>query len=241
MFKITPQTLGSLEQASAVQWDKQAAATLINRYPEHFQALGASQSDVTALCRIVRERVAPFEIISRRDVLKLSILAVSLGAYFFDDQRFEHNIVGILRDKTVEPEERLEVASESALEWLAYLWGGAGLGDFGKRLATVLSEPEEDFNEKVIVWKMLTFAMPGQMRLLTEDANIRFFADSFSFAQKQGLNGPVLKTAYTACATAHGIRWFDDPQYSHLRSAFETVPSQAELRRALGLFYGKFA
>ena len=88
---------------------------------------------------------------------------------------------------------------------------------------------------------MLAFVMPGQMRLLTEDANIRFFADCFTFARDQDIYGPVLKIAYAACATAHGIRWFDDPQYARFRSVFEAASSQAELRRALGLFYGKFA
>ena len=116
MFKISPQTLGSLEQASAFQWDKRAAATLTHRYSEHFQAIGASREDMTTLCRIVRERAAMVDIISSRDVLKLCILAVSLGAYFIDDPRFESSITRILQDKAAVPEARVEAASESALE-----------------------------------------------------------------------------------------------------------------------------
>lgn len=127
------------------------------------------------------------------------------------------------------------------MEWVAYAWSQSTLADHGKRIEAALSRSEDTFSEKESLSLILKAIMPGQWRLLNEDANVRFFADCFAVAKTKGLTAPVTRTAYTACAFAHGLHWFNDPQFQNLRTLFERADGQNGLRRALGDFYEGFA
>jgi len=224
-----------------MQWDRQTASHLLASYPSHFEALGTTLQDLADLCYYVRERAAEFGILSRRDVRKLAISAVSLGAGFFDDPRFEFDIGSALADDALAAGEKTARIESATLEWIAYAWSGSTLAEHGKRIEIALSHPEEDYSNKETLLPILKPVMPGQWRLLNEGANVRFYAECFTVAKAREINAPVMCTAYTACALAHGLHWLDDPQFRALRAVFENADGQDVLRRALSDFYQRFA
>ena len=241
MFRFPSTTLDALREPTAIQWDQQTATHLLATYPRHFEALGATAADLSALCCSVRERAAGFGMTTRRDVRKIAIAAVSLGVGFFDDPRFDSEIGRALADDALAPDEKTARIEEATLEWVAYAWNGSTLADLGERIEAALSRPEDVYSDRESLLEILKAVLPGQGRLLNEDANIRFYADCFAAAEAHGLTDPVTRTAYTACALAHGLHWFDDPQYRTLRAVFEKADGQTALRRALGNFYAEFA
>lgn len=241
MFAISDSTLNALKEPTGKRWDNEASQYLFSQYPNYFKALRASDEDVRQLVQSVRNKVRQFGITERREVLKLVVVAVSLGTFFFDDPRFNHQICESLDDTTRGSEERVEAVVTSSIEWIAYVWNETGLAEFGERLTTALTLSANDLNDREAVLKVLKFTLLGQWRVMDEEANIDFFANCFAYASEQGLSENVARTAYTACSMAHGMQWWIDPQFRYLRSLFEKNEFSADLIRRLAIFYQGFA
>ena len=78
VLKFSKEQFQGLEDRAAKQWDAETAVELYRLYEPYFDKLEASVDHITVFCRTVRDYAAAYQIVERRDVFKLVVVAFAL-------------------------------------------------------------------------------------------------------------------------------------------------------------------
>lgn len=240
-FTISEGMFRTLAQGAAEDWDRQTAEKLLEMYPAHMGALGATVADLSGLCRTVRGHALSYQITERRDVFKLAVIGLSLGAHFCHDPRFQEGIARSLARLSLPSGRRLTLLSTFAEAWLRSLWRGRTLSDFGARLVATLRHCTVMPDSPSALTAALRPLLPDERGILRVEQSETFLAACADHTLAYGLPDPELRLAYCASALAHGYSWFDDPLMRGLRSEFEAARSADDLHARMAGFYARFS
>lgn len=240
VVKFSKSQMESFAEQAVAQWDTDTAAQLQNLYPRHMGALGVAQEDLEAFCRAVRGYATHYRVTASRDVFKMVVIAVSLGAHFPHDPRFEKGIHDTIARAAMPQERRLALFGAFAARWLGAAWDGRGVGVIGLQLAEIVQQQRgADITIDGIRYALNNLVLQSPT-IATQSRRQEFFDACLSHADSYNLFDPQERLAYVGGALIHGIYWFDDPLMRELRGVFDRHSSRGDFCAELTAFYKRF-
>lgn len=239
VLRLSTKQIEALEVRAANQWDRLTAHELEDLYERYFRCLGANIEHIAHFCRIVRDYASSYQIYERRDVFKMVVVALALGAHFPHDPRYRDMVSRSLGDVSVPSGRRLSLFGRE-VEALLYKRRLVGnLAWFGARLVGLLKSGGAAVSDADIA-----VALQGIPHAKFEiyDASLPAFVGAcLSQCDAYGVRVPERRVAYCACAVAHGVYWFDDPLLHRLRDCVLTGSLMDDDAADLRAFYEAFA
>ncbi|WP_159980166.1 hypothetical protein [Roseobacter cerasinus] len=233
-MKFSQQQFIALEAQAAAGWDRETAKELQALYSHYMAALGVALDDITAFVRTVRDYAQAYHITSKREVFKLAVIGVSLGAHFPHDPRFEHGVASSLGRTGIPQNRRLVLLSDFVETWLGATWTGEGLDVVGARLVARI--------DSSLPLEAALRGLVAQSPSLAPRARRKAFLDAcLVHADGYGLRTPERRLAYVGAALIHGIYWFDDPLMGGLRRIVAETETPDLMRDQMAEFYAGFA
>lgn len=239
-MKISKAQFAAFEREAASQWDAEVADRLFELYPDYMHALGVVRSEIESFCRVVRDYAAAYQISSERDVFKLIIIAVSLGAHFPHDPRFEQGIQGSLARVNIPKNRRLILLAEFVETWLGATWDGNSIGLTGLRLVEIVRHGQQSGISRDGIRHALSGLVLQSPTIATPERREAFMETCLRHADGYVLRESQRRLAYVGAALLHGIYWFDDPLLGRLRKAIESAVSADDLCNKMSNFYQGF-
>lgn len=239
-LKLSSDQLLAFESESALQWDAEAASIIKELYPDYIASLHVDPCQVQKFCRTVRDHALAYQITGKREVLKFIIIAISQGAYFIHDPRFQGTITEILSQSDLPQSRRIAMLADYSSFWLSSTWDGSGIGTRGLRLVEIIANE----HRAEISTTSLTLTLDGLVlqnpSIATPEVRQAFIDGCVSQADGYGLRTTQQRLAYVGGALLHGAYWFDDPLLINLRQALESSTNSAELCKRMTTFYEGF-
>jgi hypothetical protein len=240
-MKLAKGQIASFEELAVTRWEHGTAAQILDLYPARLNALGVTLDDVVAFCRCQRTYADSFEFTGNKETFKFIVIAVMLGAYFCHDPRFEQGVTYALANRAVPQDRRITLLGDFTEAWLGATWTGEGLGLAGRRLVKIVTDHGQKCISRDAIRAVLADFVVQSPSIATPQRREAFLDASLSRAEVWGLHDPHLRCAYVGAALLHGIYWFDDPLFIHLRTAFVQATSPDNLCLRLAAFYARFA
>ena len=242
VLRFTGEMFRTMEQRAAAAWDRETGAELLELYPDHMRALGASLDEAEAFCRLVRDYATAYHVSEKREVFRLVVVSVALGAHFAHDPRFEGGIAHSLARLAVPQDRRLVLLGDFVEAWLGATWGGEGFDVVGARLVEVIRRGGNRAGASREGVRAALDGLVSQSPTIATPARRAAFLDAvLAQADGYGLSDPPRRLAYAGGALLHGVYWFDDPLMGWGRAAVEGAASADDLCDRLGAFYEGFA
>jgi len=237
MLKLSQSTLGLLEQDATQRFDNQCAKRLAALYPEHFSALCVGMPELVCLVAHVRKSVDPFGITGQRDVTRLCIAAVSLGADFVSDPRFSYGIASSLRVDDLPSSARVVRFLDFVDWWLVMVWAESEMSDMANRFDAILQHPDLATADVENMRHVVNLVLPEQWTVLNEEKLEAFLDTCIEECRRLDWMQTRRVNLYCACASLHGALWPSDPQCAELKEIFESGLTEERLTA----FYRRFA
>lgn len=237
VLKFSKEQLGNLEDRVADQWDSETAAELYYLYEPYFDKLEVKVDRVTVFCRTVREYAAAYQITERRDVFKLVVVALALGAHFCHDPRYRPMLEKTVLRHTVPSGRRLHLLCTDVDPLLHARKKAGGLAAFGKYLDRALRTQTVDTRDDEIPFLL------EQLHRASEGSDVdlvTFVRFCLPHCNGYGLHSFKQRFVYCACALVHGVYWLDDPIMCVLREYLLRTSSSSQLTENLAAFYQRF-
>lgn len=239
-MKISKAQFAAFEKEAASRWDAEAADRLLQLYPDYMRALGVVRDEVQSFCRVVRDYAVAYQVSTERDVFKLIVIAISLGAHFPHDPRFEQGIQNSLARVSIPQVRRLTLLADFVETWLGATWDGRGTGPNGFRLAEIVRHGQQSGASHDGIRHALNGLVLQSPAIATPERREAFMEACLHHADGYRLREPQKRLAYVGGALLHGIYWFDDPLMRSLRKTIESEVSADDLCDRMVVFYQGF-
>lgn len=241
VLKFSKAQFEAFEREAATEWDAETVRILQEIYHDYMRALGVRRDQVQAFCRTVRDHALAYQITAKHDVFRMIVIAISLGAHFPHDPRFQQGIAGSLARVAIPQGRRVDLLAEFAASWLAASWDGTGTGALGLRLVEVVRQSRQSGAWRDGIRDALHGLVLQSPTIATSDCREAFLDACISQADGYGLREPQRRMAYIGGALVHGVYWFDDPLLIQLRKAVESAKTSDDLCERMTEFYEGFA
>lgn len=241
VLKFSTTQFAAFEREAATVWDADTARSLQELYPDYIDALGVKQDKIEAFCRTVRDHALAYQITTKREVFKLIVIAVSLGAYFPHDPRFGQGVTHSLGRSVLPQAQRVSLMADFTASWLGASWDGMGIAALGLRLVDLVRNSRQSGSSRDGIRDALSGLVLQSPTIATPERREAFLDACLSHADGYGLHEPQRRVAYIGGAFLHGIYWFDDPLLAKLRDAISEAQTPDALYARMTAFYEGFA
>lgn len=240
VMKISKSQFAAFEKEATSQWDAEVAGKLLEIYPDYIRALSVVRGELQSFCRVVRDYAATYQIYAEREVFKIIVISVSLGAHFPHDPRFELGIQRSLARANIPQDRRLTLLVDFVETWLGATWDENGLGLTGLRLVEIVRHGQKSGASHDGIRHALNGLVLQSPTIATPERREAFMKTCLRHADGYGLHESQRRMAYVGGALLHGIYWFDDPLLVRLRRAIEGAVSADDLCDRMSVFYQGF-
>lgn len=233
MLKLTKIQFDEYEEKARRDWDDRTGLRLKELYPDFLNGLGCSKTDVQKFARIARKNAAHYQVFDKRDVFKIVVVSMSLGAHFVHDPRLKTTICHSLDQHELGASHRVERLVGYCSHWLDKVWLGQSLDAIWRNVLAALQLQNSSRDCLEAFQREYTDALPASF--------FNLFADTcLDHACRYGLQTPHQQSAYICLSAVHGVYWFDDPLLTEFRSAVEKAISSEALQQNLTILYERF-
>ncbi len=201
-LKIYRNQMDGFEIRASEQWDATTARELEDLYASHFGRLGAKHGHIQDFCQIVRNYAAAYGVGERRDVFRMVVVALALGAHFPRDVRYRDMVSRCLGDVSVPSGRRLCWLGCEVESILLAKSSAGGLAAFGTDLANAVQSVRATVSDTGIA--DLLRRMPHIGARVHHTVLPAFAAECLTRCDAHGIHTPDRRFAYVACATVHG-------------------------------------
>ena len=233
VVRFSSETFRAFEDRAADDWAIRAARSLRSTFPLHYDAMGASEAELTQLTRDVAAWAGGYGVKGDADVSRLCIVSVALGHRFWQDPRFQGYVAASLGNTSLHASRRAQAMVRSAKEWLRRLWTNDGMDGFARRLTTAIRQGARP--DVTTIGHIL----PGHRRLFSAADNERLIGLVLERAPTALGHSAPQRLAHVSCALIHGVTWLDDPQYPRLRAAVLEANDAAALADDIATIYAE--
>lgn len=235
VLKISRQQMKSFELRAAEQWDQTVAEELADLYRPYFQGFGVTFNQIVQFCHLARDYAAAYAVEERRDVFRMIVIALALGAHFPHDCRYRNMVSIYLGDVSAPSGRRLATLGREVEEILQRRSYASARSSFGVNLARLLALAGPSIPNTQITHSLIQ--LPGFGNETGHEILPVLVADCLSYCDRAKIRAPYKRLAYCACALVHGVYWFDDPLLDRLRELTLAADTKEAFSADLCAFY----
>ncbi|WP_308915896.1 hypothetical protein [Jannaschia sp. LMIT008] len=239
-LRLSSEFFRAAEQRAAAAWDREVAIELVALHPRHMAALGVSEDEVVAFVRGVRDYAVGYGVTGRRETFRVVVVALALGLHFPHDPRLADAVAYALGRKAIPEARRTAMLGDMAEAWLGATWDGRGLAERGAALVDRVRGHARGPTDRDGMSDALGGLVPQSPTVATPARRRAFLDAVLAQAEGYGLRTAGQRLAYAGGALLHGVYWFDDPLFGHLRGMVEGAATPGDLCDAMGAFYARF-
>lgn len=238
MFVFKKSFFNNLKDNMKARTDDELSTKVFNTYRDYFMKKGAERDDIINLCKHAREMAECYGMEKKKNVLALAYIAVSFGAHFDVDVRFQSFTQNVLSNGEVSEDERIEQLSKIFKLRFDSIWKDVGYAAIADKVLSVLSLPLSSYNNRK-PREIVDQVFPHQWQDIPPNLKSAFVESCTDQYNHLSLKHDFIHTLMTVCALAYGQFWIIDPQHRALQECiFKSDSAEEAQDRALSYFGG---